>query len=1181
MENQEGSNPEGEPTVPTGMVPPRKPSGNAKWYAIIVVLLVVAAGFAVLAFYHPAPGTGSTVTVKAADTTATIGQPFNLTLQTNGQWQSLQVFFGDGSSQFVPYTGSTTVTLSHTYTNPGNYYVYYVAKMGSTTVNNAQSLIPVKTTLGSVPATSSVGLMTLESSASATAIANTSYAYNVGSNLSYVVGYFTPPANSNYQVYSQVVNEYMNGSLVKTFNIPYTWNQADQAYELANANAFLNFTNLSQGYYVFGLSTYTGALQSQVIPSTITNTTMVNYAAADSATYNATANVTVFGGKSLPYTLYSLGYTTGTNVSMLAKTNVSYMSATSVATPLAASVSYGAATEVTFYNGANVTFTKETNFTLAHNVTVYNMSSHAATVYNNTTTFHVLAGAQLNFTSTADVTFTSEATLNFVKAATANYTGSSSSPVKVDYLSDLTVQYLANTTLMYTNSQTTVTYPDATSVATTFLMNGPTSTSVYTGTLDTSSGTYNEVYYQDVAIFNNAKEFVSTAVASQFLNSELETGAYKTLDPAIEYDTVSNEILMNTMATLDVYQGSSNSTFAPFAASYLPTEANGGINTNYANWTVSTPWGSTYTESVVPGQNYTFHIRSNATFQDGTSMTAWDVYYSMVRVLLFDAGSPGTPGWIIAQSMLPGDYYSTNTFFNITQNMTVDNATNNITFHFQSSLSPTFVFETIGYDLYIVDANWMLDHATAAAPGLSWKGGANTLPWNQTGFTAYQAQANQGSYNNYFVNNVMSSGPYMISYIVPASQVVLVKNPNFNSPNQWVPAAHIDKVILQYVGQPSTNYLLLSSGQAQAAGLPVSSWGQVNGLIQKGVVNNYGIPTLSIFWYNFNTQVNQTMLSGIVPQANMPFSLFTNYFARKAFAYAFNYTEAVTTQFGNPDFPSVPFASTYAGMLPAGMAYAQTVQDLNQTGVTNGVPYFNLTLAKQNWKEAVNGTGSGYHNLGSLPGKLNYSNSANGFTYNGKALNIPIFIFSADPASLAATTTWVSFLKEVIPGAQFEVLPTSFPVLLGYMYPGQNPMPIYELGWAPDYPYPSDYLGPMAYPSNSSTYPGPNSMTAWWIGGGNTTMHNPLGNASQAHNLTMMADWYNIATSTPNVNIAEQYFHMMNEMLINMTFYTYIFQQYQHVIISSKILPSSVTQYQLNIMVAGQAALKYSALQYS
>jgi hypothetical protein len=36
--------------------------------------------------------------------------------------------------------------------------------------------------------------------------------------------------------------------------------------------------------------------------------------------------------------------------------------------------------------------------------------------------------------------------------------------------------------------------------------------------------------------------------------------------------------------------------------------------------------------------------------------------------------------------------------------------------------------------------------------------------------------------------------------------------------------------------------------------------------------------------------------------------------------------------------------------------------------------------------------------------------------------------------------------------------------------PGQNPMPVFTLAWAPDYPDPTDYIGAMYYPNATYTY---------------------------------------------------------------------------------------------------------------
>ncbi len=209
----------------------------------------------------------------------------------------------------------------------------------------------------------------------------------------------------------------------------------------------------------------------------------------------------------------------------------------------------------------------------------------------------------------------------------------------------------------------------------------------------------------DIAVFANGG-LVSKSTTHVFTNDEVVAGGYKTLDGAIAYDTVSDEILSNVYQYLVQYNGSSNSTFFPELAAFLPSVANGGISSNY--------------------QNYTFTIRANASWQNGAPVTAYDVYYSFVRTLLFDGGSPGTGGWIIAQVLLPGDIFTSNTYSNITNNLTYDNATNQITFHFQGAETPTYVFQLLSASGdFVMSSQWLIQHGAG-------------ITFTPAGFIAYQ-----------------------------------------------------------------------------------------------------------------------------------------------------------------------------------------------------------------------------------------------------------------------------------------------------------------------------------------------------------------------------------------------------------------------------------------------------------
>ncbi|MHB8371374.1 MAG: ABC transporter substrate-binding protein [Thermoplasmataceae archaeon] len=675
------------------------------------------------------------------------------------------------------------------------------------------------------------------------------------------------------------------------------------------------------------------------------------------------------------------------------------------------------------------------------------------------------------------------------------------------------------------------------------------------------------ISYYDFAVFSYSqmsfqKATVVNTVSGTFMNAELETGGFRTLDPQLAYDTVSDEILSNTYETLTTYQGSNSGAYAPYLASALPNTTNGGVNTHYHNYTVTPTVASAgysapaYAVNVTPGENYTFHIRSAAEFQNGTPVTAWDVMYSLTRDLLFTANA-ANPGWIIAQYILPGNYYASGSFWNITQNMTVNNATNSITIHFQHPMPEALVNQIFfASGTYITSASWLQQQGAG-------------ITWTPTGFQQYELQGNPSNWNTKVQFAVDASGPYQIFSESQNSQVVLEANSHFTSPNKWVLAPSIKFIDIKYIASPSTTYLLLQSGQAQSAGIPSSSWNLVQGLIAKGTVYSIGSPTLDLFWYNFNANVNVSMTKTTVANANLPNNLFVSLHARRAFSYAYNETNYLNNDVGNAVF-NTTFAQAYAGMLPQGMLGYQNMSQLNQS--TNGaVPYYNLQVARADWNYTMAHDGA----------KLGLSMSGGKVVYNGSSLVIPIYIFSADPVDLSGATTWAKALASVIPGASFPVEPTAFPTLIGNGVQGANPMPVWLLGWAPDYPFPTDYLGPMALPVNSSTYPGPNDFNPWYFGNNTTnSLASTATGQSQSRNLTEMTTWYYEGALAISTTTALHYFHLMNNMLINMSFYTYVFQAYSHTVISSKINEAQAKAYQLNTMWVG-AFYMYNDLTYS
>ena len=1175
MENQSGND---EPKAPQAPVaPPRRPAGNGKWYVIIAVLIVVIAALGVLGFYHPVT-VGSTSTASVVTNSATLGSPFNLSLTVNGKFSSIDIYWGDGHETVMPWSGSDKVSLAHTYNNPGTYLIYYVVNFPSgASYNNSNNLIPVVTNYQSsstINSNSAVGQAYLLNNTD-----NGLFDYHNGTltlkpgvNLSAQIGYYQSPQSG--EVFAQSANLYYMDVFNQSYTLPYYFNTTQDRYIVNPANTTWNITNLSKGFYQLEVTTQAGQVYSQTytVPTTVTNTSVVKTTGPQ--TYNSTYLVKVAGAPVLNTSL-ELGYNTGTWVTNYGNTNVTYDALANVsytAPHSSPEIVLGMYDNMTYVAGDNLTFIHETNISFMSNTTAlyYNSTSGKTSpmTFNGssyTASYLVKTGTYLNFTKTAEVELLNNTTVKYSHNSYMWYNMGD----KLQYMDPYSnTTYNMNTTLSYTNTSTTVNYTNENvNITVITFHSGTTTVTVPTGTVDTALGVYSTEYYIDIPVFSQPAVNVPifgfpsyapvVSGAGTYTAVELETGGYKSLDPAIEYDTVSYEILLNTLQTLVMYKGNNSSAFEPMLASYLPNETAGGVNMHYHNYTMATPWGTHYTVHEVPDQNYTFHIRSNASWQNGASVKAWDVMYSITRTLLFDAGTPGTPGWIQAQYLLPGNYYTSNTFYNITTNITVNNATNNITFHFQKAMSPTLVYEILGQvsGAAIASASWLIANGAG-------------ITWSPAGFQAYKAHGNSGDYNTYVQNNVMADGPFMIQYIVPSQEVVFEKNPAFKSPGPWYPAAKLSHVVIQWVPEETTAYLDLKSGIAQSSTIPSSSWNQVQALEKANIATAYSFPTLSIFWYNFNAQVNVSMAQKVVYSGtNMPSALFVSHNVRKAFAYAYDYPYYFAQQIGNSIYHTT-FAVPYAGMLPAGMAFAPTLTSDNNTLVTqyNGnvsVPTFSMTAAKSAWYNFTNSPDFKAMGLS--------TSSGHDIIYNGHPLVIPIVIDTADPTDLAGATTWASNLETVINGSTFVVTPLAFPTILGYQVQGANPMPVYFLGWAPDYPYPTDYLAPMGLPTNTSLYPGANEFTPYWFAKSGV----PSG-VAQAAVMKQMISEYNNGSAATSSQQASFWFNAMNNHIVNQTWYVYLYQENEFWIHTTKVPNSVYAAYQSNIMTGGGGDQMYN-----
>ncbi len=550
-------------------------------------------------------------------------------------------------------------------------------------------------------------------------------------------------------------------------------------------------------------------------------------------------------------------------------------------------------------------------------------------------------------------------------------------------------------------------------------------------------------------------------------DAEIVPGGPFSLDPQIDWETVGLEVIRNVYETLVSFNGSSTTSFIPVLASQIPTMANGGISSNSLNWT--------------------FTIRSNATFADGNKVTAFDAYFSFVRELLFATGSPGTGGYTLAQALLPG--YATytpgfNSYANITKALTYSNSSNTVTFH---------LFKPVPYFLSLLadTPSSVMEYSWAAAHG-------SGLAFTPAGFTSYMNQAIAQHYNTFIQWNSMGSGPFTVSSVQLGESITLSPNPHYNPPAYGFPKSNYT-VVIDYVKAASTAVLMLKNGQADiVSNLPTSSLPSAIQAESTGQASIYTFSTMTTYFYPFNFNINTTMLKTIGSQYTVPANYFANLDVRKAFTDTFNYTQFLNDILGNAKF-GINLGQGYVGLLPPGML---GYKPFNQW---SNAPAYDLAEATS----------------------LLYASGQ----YN-TTVNIPIFVSSGDVTNYAAVSMWAQALHTI--DSHITVTPyyITFSQMIGYIVANQNPMPIYSLGWGTSIPDPINMIPPMYNPGgfylDGDGVPSASAVSS-------------MGHPHQAQNFSLILNLSNQAQVETNVTLRANLYQEANQIAVNLTLYLYTY----------------------------------------
>ncbi len=261
-------------------------------------------------------------------------------------------------------------------------------------------------------------------------------------------------------------------------------------------------------------------------------------------------------------------------------------------------------------------------------------------------------------------------------------------------------------------------------------------------------------------------------------------GIVMTLDPAESYSVPTHEVLTPVYETLLRYDPVDTSKLIPCLAK---------------SWEISED-----------GLTYTFELRDDVTYTDGTKFNASCVIYGFNRTLSIGLG----PAWVISAL-----------------DINLCRAVNTYTLELklQYEYSPFIYAVAAQWGPQIVCPTFVEQHATTEDP------------WAQ----------------EYLKEHMCGTGPYILDEWVPEDHVTLVKNPNYWG--GWE-GKHVDKIYMPIIEEATTRRLRLEEGSIDLGGLSLENAIEVNGTEGIAVTVTPSLNNLQIFMNTKKEPLNNKLI---------------------------------------------------------------------------------------------------------------------------------------------------------------------------------------------------------------------------------------------------------------------------------------------------------------------------------
>ena len=718
---------------------------------------------------------------------------------------------------------------------------------------------------------------------------------------------------------------------------------------------------------------------------------------------------------------------------------------------------------------------------------------------------------------------------------------------------------------------------------------------------------------QSSAATHSAVKARSSAVVSPHpgeLDIYEAAGGGTTVDPSAAYYTVNAEPIWNVYETLIAYNGSlagpAYTNYVPQGATCVPGSpeclAQTGSTLVFNNLTTGLP------------QYYTFEIDAGAKFYDAATSTSWSVYpsdvmFSLARTMAFSLvpGFGVYNGWINTQDLLPAGNRNWDGGLHGTYNTTPGNILNALLIN-DSAYCPHSSVPTNGCVTFNTGASgtaWpfflelvadpmgasiqscgAMTHFGGGVPG--WSGSAIAsgdgpclLPdggttTNNSAWSTYIADLNTpqnatswDSFEKLGLNypspqsgvqwNMIGSGPYYnINPVNPSVGYLLRANPSYAAPVGCagqvgclpLPGSYEPNVNVYWEVGDTIPLQQMAAGTADSAGFATSDTAQVLQIVKDGKYSlQTGIAGLSIFFdpFEFDFSVSASNKQDTHGGLNLAGNFLSNVALRQFLVSAFPYqTDRATLQ----TVDGVQYGEYYGGIIPHGMGtyYPTNLTWPNQPAFPGqGDPVSNPTVA---------GNVSWWWNELITPGTQWY-NATFAACSSSSPCMFPMVGVVENPPTGTSMRNWISSIETLTGNAlqpyEYDIHQQVLAGNVG-LPPGSGNMPIYQYGWAPDYPDPTDYIGPMYLPDATYTYPDAvaetlglaafNSGTcghattsfadfAYWANLGQVP------NDCQGIAYTSMNYWAGQAAYLTDLSTRQTYYTMVEKIAAELAFYMY------------------------------------------